>query len=201
MKLTPGVVAAWPGGNVTIVGSGPVWSDGSDATYTQLGVDWVTGNTFSEAYAPLIGTPIFGVTSAVVTAQIERNAGDDPLGAVDGYGKLLFYIAQGESRPYFYDVSRVIAPTLGVSTVSFALSAGGHDLSEVFNAPVTLNVSVIGSLYGMWFRVIDAYVTVTLGTTPPLQIRQRADGLGANSAPSLRRPDTQQTTNRLNGTY
>lgn len=177
------------GSKHVVVGDGNQWADGSDATYSQDTV----AETSGYAWANLSGTPVAGVIAASLTVRW------------DSFGTLILgeqlYVAPAWGSPVSAGVQFYPAGG-GVEEATMALEpASGYTIADVFSQPLNLYAWGASGSPGSWVRVLNVAVTAVTDTAPPLQIRQRADGLGVNSAPSLRRPDTQQTTNRLNGTY
>jgi len=178
------------GPDIIVVGDGNQWADGSDATYSQETVPTAGGPT-RYAWANLSGTPAPGVVAASLTVRWES------LNIPYSYA---LFVAPAWDSPAWAQVS--FTPSGGVQEATMALEpAAGYTITEIFNQSLNLYAWGASGSPGGWVRVLNVAVTAVTDTAPPLQIRQRADGLGVNSAPSLRRPDTQQTTNRLNGTY
>jgi hypothetical protein len=190
----------------SVVGSGAVWGDGSDATYVDLAEDradprWTEQgagdfDAFSatELYAVAIRaaltTTTFSVRASVGDAAAPGNEDDDLLNAATP--------ALSTTPGWTYCTPQPRLDSTQISAALAALAAGRMYVTVEPSSSVTPGVETV--------RVYDVRVLVAAPVSgyfdpPYLRNVQRGDGLGFSTAPRAFQNSTQQASLRNFGTF
>lgn len=165
MILTCGTVTA-VGPFSTVVGAPPQWADDSDSTYVNFPFQVSGGVVADYAEAPLIGTPVAGVTAARLFIRCVNE---------DSTGSLLRATVIGEDgESITTGLFDQPAGTFEQEFVEFdgvgpfGENSGAANIAEVFAQPAKLRITWAAGAGGVSIRVVKAYVVVEAPITPEI---------------------------------
>lgn len=142
----------------SVVGAPPQWADDSDSTYVEFPFQVSGGVVADYAEAPLVGTPVLGVTAARLFIRCENG---------DLNGSLLRATVIGEDSAsittglFHHDGGTTEQGAVEFDgSDTFGENSGAANIAEVFAQPAKLRITWAAGAGGTSIRVLKAHVVV-----------------------------------------